>query len=227
MSGILILGIEDEGLRRAKKALKDADYQVYSSDETEVKPAYEEALKRRPDVIILDFTSPKNFEANAIFRAFKKDRFLKETPIFAILPEDGMQLLDNLPGVGDFIIAPFNGAEFIARVRSLLKKVIPTDSDDMIKLGDLVIDVSKYEVLLSGSKVELTFKEYELLKFLASNKGRVYSRDQLLDKIWGYDYYGGTRTVDVHIRRLRSKIEDRRHTFIETIRNIGYKFITD
>ncbi|MDD4879601.1 MAG: response regulator transcription factor [Candidatus Omnitrophica bacterium] len=225
MSGILLLGIEDEGLKRAKKALRDADYQVYSCDEADIKPVYEEALKRRPDVIVLDFTSPKNFEAQSVLRAFKKDRFLKETPVFAILPEDGMRLLDDLSGIGDFIITPFNGAELVARVRALLKKIIPTDSGDMIKAGDLAIDVGKYEVSLNGSKVELTFKEYELLKFLASNKGRVYSRDQLLDKIWGYDYYGGTRTVDVHIRRLRSKIEDRKHTFIETIRNIGYKFI--
>lgn len=225
MSGILVLGIEDEGLKRAKEALKDADYQVYSCDETDVKAVYEEALKRRPDVIALDFTSPKDFEAQAVFRTFRKDRFLKETPVFAILPEDGIRLLDSLPGLGDFIVTPFNGAEFVARVKALLKKVIPTDSDDLMKIGDLVIDVNRYEVLLNGSKVELTFKEYELLKFLASNKGRVYSRDQLLDKIWGYDYYGGTRTVDVHIRRLRSKIEDRKHTFIETLRNIGYKFI--
>jgi two-component system alkaline phosphatase synthesis response regulator PhoP len=72
--------------------------------------------------------------------------------------------------------------------------------------------------------VELTFKEYELLKLLASNKGRVYTREILLDKIWGYDYYGGDRTVDVHIRRLRSKIEDSNHNFIETVRNIGYRF---
>lgn len=225
MSGILVLGIEDEGLKRAKEALKDADYQVYSCDETDVKAAYEEALKRRPDVIALDFTSPKDFEAQAVLRTFRKDRFLKETPVFAILPEDGIRLLDSLPGLGDFIVTPFNGAEFVARVKALLKKVIPTDSDDLMKIGDLVIDVNRYEVLLNGSKVDLTFKEYELLKFLASNKGRVYSRDQLLDKIWGYDYYGGTRTVDVHIRRLRSKIEDRKHTFIETLRNIGYKFI--
>jgi len=227
MSGILILGIEDEGLKRARKALKDADYQVYFCDETEMKAVYEETLKRRPDVVVLDFTSPKNFEAQAVLRAFKKDRFLKETLVFAILPEDGMQLLDSLPGIGDFIITPFNGEELVARVKVLLKKVIPTDSGDLIKIGDLVIDVSSYEVAINGSKVELTFKEYELLKFLASNKGRVYSRDQLLDKIWGYDYYGGTRTVDVHIRRLRSKIEDRKHTFIETIRNIGYKFIAN
>lgn len=224
MSGILVLGVEDESLKRAKEALKDADYQTYSCDETDVKAAYEEALKRRPDVIALDFTSLKDFEAQAVFRTFRKDRFLKGTPVFAILPEDGIRLLDSLPGLGDFIVTPFNGAEFVARVKALLKKVIPTDSDDLMKIGDLVIDVNRYEVLLNGSKVELTFKEYELLKFLASNKGCVYSRDQLLDKIWGYDYYGGTRTVDVHIRRLRSKIEDRKHTFIETLRNIGYKF---
>lgn len=225
MSGILVLGIDGEVLKRAKVALKDADYQVYHCDEADVKAAYEEALKRRPDVMVLDFTSPEDFDAQAVFRAFRKDRFLKGTPVFAILPEDGLRLLDSLPGLEDFIVTPFNGAELAARVKAILKKVIPTDSDDIIKIGDLVIDVNRYEVLLNASKIELTFKEYELLKFLASNKGRVYSRDQLLDKIWGYDYYGGTRTVDVHIRRLRSKIEDRKHTFIETVRNIGYKFI--
>ena len=75
--------------------------------------------------------------------------------------------------------------------------------------------------------VELTFKEYELLKFLASNRGRVYTREALLNKVWGYDYYGGDRTVDVHVRRLRSKIEDSKRTFIETVRNIGYRFIKE
>ncbi|MFA5093896.1 MAG: response regulator transcription factor [Candidatus Omnitrophota bacterium] len=226
MSGILLLGSEDEGLKRARKALKESDYRVHFSDETiDVKTAYEEALSRRPDVIILDFTSPKVFDAQSAYRAFKKDRFLKETLLFAVLPADGIQVLDNIPAIGDFIFEPFNPSELVTRMKVLLKKAIPTDSEDMIKAGDLIIDVSRYEVTLSGSKLELTFKEYELLKFLASNKGRVYSRDQLLDKIWGYDYYGGTRTVDVHIRRLRSKIEDRRHTFIETVRNIGYKFI--
>ena len=75
--------------------------------------------------------------------------------------------------------------------------------------------------------IDLTFKEYELLKLMATNRGRVFTRDNLLDKIWGYDYFGGDRTVDVHIRRLRSKIEDANHSYIETVRNIGYKFIKD
>jgi DNA-binding response OmpR family regulator len=80
---------------------------------------------------------------------------------------------------------------------------------------------------VGGNPVMLTFREYELLKFLASNRGRVFTREALLNRVWGYDYYGGDRTVDVHIRRLRSKIEDASHTFIETVRNIGYKFNKD
>jgi len=98
------------------------------------------------------------------------------------------------------------------------------DTGELIKCDGLVIDLAKCEVTMGCKVVELTFKEYELLKFLASNRGRVYTREALLDKVWGYDYYGGDRTVDVHIRRLRSKIEDSKHTFIETVRNIGYRF---
>lgn len=90
-----------------------------------------------------------------------------------------------------------------------------------------MIDPAQCEVTLEGEVVELTFKEYELLRFLASNRGRVFTREALLNWVWGYDYYGGERTVDVHVRRLRSKIEDSKHVFIETVRNIGYRFKKD
>ena len=95
----------------------------------------------------------------------------------------------------------------------------------MISLGDLVINQSRYEVTISDIRIMLTFKEYELLRLFASSPGTVFTREQLLSKIWGYDYFGGTRTVDVHIRRLRSKIEDANHTFIETVWNVGYRFL--
>ena len=94
----------------------------------------------------------------------------------------------------------------------------------MVRAGDLSINHTNYEVAVSGRSVNLRFKEYELLLLMATNPGRVYTREQLLERIWGYDYLGGTRTVDVHIRRLRSKIEDRDHQFIETVWNVGYKF---
>ena len=94
----------------------------------------------------------------------------------------------------------------------------------IIKFENLVIDTEKYLVTLENKKIDLTFKELELLKVLATNPGRVFSRENLLKNIWDYDYYGGTRTVDVHVRRLRRKIEDHKNNFIETIWNVGYKF---
>lgn len=97
-------------------------------------------------------------------------------------------------------------------------------ADSVLKIGDLTIDSVRCEVEVGGRLLALTFKEYELLRLLATNKGKVFTREALLNQVWGYDYYGGDRTVDVHIRRLRSKIEDPVHTFIETVRNIGYKF---
>ena len=93
-----------------------------------------------------------------------------------------------------------------------------------MKVGDLQIDLERYEVSLEGKKVLLTYKEYQMLVLLASNPGKVYSRENLLSQVWGYDYFGGTRTVDVHVRRLRSKIENANHSFIETIWNVGYRF---
>ena len=87
-----------------------------------------------------------------------------------------------------------------------------------------MIDQTRYEVTVSGHRVLLTFKEYELLRLLAQNPGRVFSREELLSRVWGYEYFGGTRTVDVHVRRLRSKVQDANHTFIETVWNVGYRF---
>jgi len=94
----------------------------------------------------------------------------------------------------------------------------------VLKCGDLVMDLANYTVHVGGRHVELTYKEYELLRFLATNRDRVFTRETLLSKVWGYDFYGGERTVDVHIRRLRAKIEDRHAPFIETVRNVGYRF---
>lgn len=119
----------------------------------------------------------------------------------------------------DFIVPPFDIAELILRIGRLLR----TSGDKFIVCGDLVIDPDRYEVTVAGRLVLLTFREYELLKFLASTRGRVFTRGVLLDRVWGEDYYGGDRTVDVHIRRLRSKLEDSAHVSIETVRNIGYR----
>ncbi|MSQ07397.1 MAG: response regulator transcription factor [Dehalococcoidia bacterium] len=94
----------------------------------------------------------------------------------------------------------------------------------VLKVGELVVDLERYDVSIGGRKVTLTYKEFQLLVLLASNPGRVYTRETLLSQVWGYDYLGGTRTVDVHIRRLRAKVEDPDHAYVETIWNVGYRF---
>ncbi|MQG38045.1 MAG: response regulator transcription factor [SAR202 cluster bacterium] len=119
---------------------------------------------------------------------------------------------------------PCTPEEVNLRLRLAILKNAPPEISNTITRGDLVIDCDRYEVTLKGLKVDLTYKEYELLKYLASNPGRVFTRESLLRSVWEYDYFGGTRTVDVHIRRLRSKINDVANHFIETQWNVGYRF---
>jgi DNA-binding response OmpR family regulator len=145
-----------------------------------------------------------------------------DIPLIALVSREKLNGLDSK--VDDFVVKPWEANEVTARIKRILRQKGSAGSEDIIKCGDLVIDLAKYEVSLSSKSIMLTFREYQLLKFLASNHGKVFTREALLNKVWGWDYYGGDRTVDVHIRRLRSKIENPTHTFIETVRNIGYRF---
>jgi len=148
----------------------------------------------------------------------------KHPPIIVLLSAETLNSLDHTLPIDDFVIKPWDATEVELRVKRILRRTKGIGRGESIECGDLVLDLDNCEVTVDGRLINLTFKEYELLKFLASNKGRVFRRETLLNNIWGYDYYGGDRTVDVHIRRLRSKIEDSTHTFVETVRNIGYKF---
>lgn len=124
----------------------------------------------------------------------------------------------------DFVVKPYDLRELVLRIRCLMGRSAERNGTELITLGDLSIDTARYEVTIAGRTVVLTFREYELLRFLARNPGRVFTRDALLNHVWGRDYLGGDRTVDVHVRRLRSKIEAFGHSFIETVRNVGYRF---
>lgn len=145
-------------------------------------------------------------------------------PVIALVTRDMLVSVDGSASISDFVVKPCDMKELELRLKRLLLKSAGPARGELITCGDLAIDLARCEVFVAGRRVALTFKEYELLKFLVSNRGRVFTREALLNKVWGYDYYGGDRTVDVHIRRLRSKLEDSQHTFIETVRNIGYKF---
>ncbi|MEC7734263.1 MAG: response regulator transcription factor [Chloroflexota bacterium] len=144
----------------------------------------------------------------------------------AIVSTDDLISLDIEMDINDFIVDPFDEEELLVRsIFSVRRSKARPNEDEHIIRGDLTINPSNYEVLINNNRINLRFKEYELLLLLASNPGRVYDRATLLNQIWGYDYFGGTRTVDVHIRRLRSKIEiNSENPYIETIWNVGYRF---
>ena len=172
------------------------------------------------DVIIID-TSSISYDA---FQKITLQSNSNEIPSLAIIsPESLLMLKDS--EISDFITTPIKLSELITRCQRITKRTNNVSTEKLIKFGDLLINPDNYEVKIKGNRVNLRFKEYELLLLLASNPGRVYDRASLLNQIWGYDYFGGTRTVDVHIRRLRSKIEVLPDTeYIETIWNVGYRF---
>ena len=147
-------------------------------------------------------------------------------PVIALVPRGRIADLDASLPITDFISSPPDPDELVIRAQFALSEGERDSNDEgeVIRTGDLVINTSSYEVTLSGERIGLRFKEYQLLRLLAENPGRVFTRDALLNQVWGYEYFGGTRTVDVHIRRLRSKIEDSDHSYIETIWNVGYRF---
>jgi len=144
-------------------------------------------------------------------------------PVIALLSKKALSRLGSSLAADDFVVEPWDADEIAIRAKRVLGKTEEANQE-LIQCGDLTIDLARYEVYVDKRLIELTFKEYELLRFLARNKGRVFTREALLNEVWGYEYYGGDRTVDVHITRLRSKLEDPEHTFIETVRNIGYRF---
>ena len=148
----------------------------------------------------------------------------RKLPSIVLVSQDSPDWTDDLLQADDFILGPLRGEELALRAERLIRRREDLDDEDVVRAGDLVINTANFEVSIGGRRVSLRYKEYELLLLMASNPGRVFSREALLNRIWGYDYLGGTRTVDVHIRRLRSKIEDAEHTFIETVWQVGYRF---
>ena len=139
--------------------------------------------------------------------------------VFAVLRFEQMRSLDHLTPLDDFISDGTTGEEMRARLRRHAEAEMAA-----VAVGRLEIDEDRYEVSVGGMAVELTYKEFELLRFLMSRPGKVFTREMLLEQVWGYDYFGGSRTVDVHIRRIRAKIEQEGHTYIRTVRGVGYIF---
>ena len=182
----------------------------------------EATTRQKPEAVLLDLAS---LDPVHVQRLVDRCKELK-LPVLAVVPREAVDNYDPSLNVDEFILSPLQAEELVARVKQAVYRVNGPSGRQVLKVGDLVIDLERYDVTMAGRRVSLTYKEFRLLVLLASNPGRVYTREALLSQVCEYDYLGGTRTVDVHIRRLRSKIEDPDHSFVETIWNVGYRFKT-
>jgi len=181
----------------------------------------------RADVVILD-------ARRELVAARATSRVLRTTgasaPLLAVVTEGALAAVAPDWGLDDVMLDTAGPAEVEVRLRLALGRATAVttasiERNEEIRSGDLTIDEATYQARIGGRALDLTFKEFELLKYLAQHPGRVFTRAQLLQEVWGYDYFGGTRTVDVHVRRLRAKLGPERESLIGTVRNVGYKFV--
>lgn len=186
------------------------------------------AIEEKPRLILLDLMIPGK-DGYDVCKEVRGNSEVKNIPIIMLTAksEELDKILGLELGADDYITKPFSVRELLARVKAVLRRFyIVEPESNVLTFGDLVADFEKREIVIKDKKLDLTLKEFELLEILIRNKGKILTRDTLLDKIWGYEYIGETRTVDVHIRYLRKKIEedDKNPKFIETIRGVGYRF---
>ena len=184
----------------------------------------------QPDLVLLDLMLP-GIDGYEVCREIRK---VSKVPIIMLSAKGEIfdKVLGLELGADDYVIKPFDSEELVARVRAVLRRFHPTNDQDeeekptgeYVKYTDLLINISNYSVQYYGKNIEMPPKELELFYFLASNPNQVFTREQLLDHIWGYEYFGDTRTVDVHIKRLREKIKDHSDWSLSTVWGIGYKF---
>ena len=180
------------------------------------------ALAARPPTVVVVEAGDDLARAQKAIRRMRDEGPLVEVPILVAVTVARLPALDFSIGFDDFVLMPLVPAELYARVRQLDWRTARFGTDELLKIDDLVIDIAGHELRIAGGRVELTHQEFELLRFLAQHRGRVFTREALLERAWGYRFAGGTRTVDIHVRRVRAKLGTH-GGLIETVRNVGYK----
>lgn len=220
---VLVVDDEHHILELIQFNLESNNFDVITCDNGE--DAVGVASDEDIDIIILDLMLP-GIDGIEVCKRIRQSSN-KRVPIIMLTAKgeenDKIKGLDI--GADDYMTKPFSIRELLARINAVLRRVDDKsmDNENIIKVKNITIDIEKHEVKKDDMILELTLKEFELLRMLSRNRGKVLSRDVILDKIWGYEYFGDTRTVDVHIRHLRKKIDDNDGIFIETVRGVGYK----
>lgn len=235
MSTKTILAVDDEPhiLELLQYNLESAGYEVVKAETGEEAMDYIENQAYDFAVILLDWMLPGIDGIEVLKRIRMNERYMNVPIIMLTAKSDEISKVVGLEvGADDYLSKPFGVHELMARMKAVMRrsggvqKVASNEQEEIIKIGTLVINKTRRTVEVDGKGVDLALKEYELLYLLAKNKGIVFTRENLLEKIWGYDYIGETRTVDVHVRNIRKKIEkdDTAPVYIKTVRGIGYKF---
>lgn len=228
---ILAIDDEDHILELLRYNLENNSFRVTTC--TSVEEAEDILGTQKVDIILLDIMLP-GIDGITALEKFRKDKRLQAIPIILLTAksEEVDKVVGLELGADDYITKPFSVRELIARVKAVLRRNQRTEEstkiskkDDTLTYKKLTLDNESHVVMCDGETLQLTNKEFEVLKFLMTHKGKVLTREVILDKVWGYDYFGETRTVDVHIRYLRSKLEEYGAAdYIETVRGVGYKF---
>ncbi len=226
MARILVVDDEEYIQELLKFNLEKEGFEVVLADDGG--QALEYTNKLLPDLVILDIMLP-GMDGLEVCKLLRRTPQLSSIPVIMLTArgEELDKVLGLELGADDYLTKPFSPRELVARVKARLRRHGGTpQSRNRIMIGNLIIDTESFRVISQGKSLDLTPKELELLKYLASSPGKVFSREDLLEEIWGYDYAGDTRTVDVHIRHLRQKIETdpANPQYLETIRGAGYRF---
>jgi two-component system phosphate regulon response regulator PhoB len=226
MPGKQILIVEDEKPIRDMIAfgLRRAGYEVAEAEDTA--EARARIADRRPDLMLVDWMLPDQ-SGLELTRQIKRDRDTQELPIIMLTAraEEGDKVAGLECGADDYVTKPFSPRELVARINAVLRRSAPGGQDDLVRANGLTLDQAGHRVLAGESTVSLGPTEYRLLAFFMTHPDRVYSRSQLLDRVWGGNVYVEERTVDVHIRRLRKALEDHGYDrYIQTVRGAGYRF---
>lgn len=212
---------DDINIREIERyALKNSGYEV---EEFECGADFFKRMENHaPGLVILDIMLPDE-DGMSILAKLRADKKTAKIPVIMVTAKttelDKVKGLDS--GADDYITKPFGVMELISRVKALLRRTRDVEVETQMKYGEIVIDDDKHAITVAGNPCELTYKEYELLKYLIKNKGIVLSRDKLLSKVWGFEYEGETRTVDAHVKTLRQKLGEA-GSCIKTVRNVGY-----
>ena len=224
MINVALASADRQFARELRLQLVGWGYRPWMADPEE--SVLEQLEDRGADLLILDFTAAPHDPISTV-RSLKARPELKHMPIVALVDAREATALDFSIGLEDFLVKGDTFEELHTRIKFVLWRLSKVDSKDTIKAGVLMMNLASYQASVRGEQIELTYKEFELLRFLLTHRGRVFSRDALLRHVWGDEYLGGTRTVDVHIRRLRAKIGPEFDDLIQTVRNVGYKLIEE